>query len=150
LILARLARLVRVVKAGGKQFTRLVQQLGRVGVVFTVITITCAYVAYSVEKATNPLFNSFGTSVWWAFVTVTTVGYGDVYPITTAGRITGVVLMFAGVALIGVLAGSLASFFGFGTTEAEAADGAVVPAATLDARLLELEDAIAAVRRELC
>jgi voltage-gated potassium channel len=149
LILARLARFVRVVKAGGKQFRRLVQQLGRVGVVFAVITITCAYVAYSVEKATNPLFNSFGTSVWWAVVTVTTVGYGDVYPITTAGRITGVVLMFAGVALIGVLAGSLASFFGFGATEAETADGAVAPAATLDARLVELEDAIAAVRREL-
>ena len=158
LVLARLARLVRVVKAGGKQLTELVKQLGRVGVVLTVIIITCSYVAYSAEKATNPLFNSFGTSVWWAIVTLTTVGYGDVYPITTAGRITGVVLMFSGVALIGVLAGTLATFFGFGTTsdDGDVTDASASEISTtadaghvLEARLVELEQAIAAVRRQL-
>jgi len=157
LMLARLARLVRVVKAGGKQFTQLAKQLGSVGVVFSVIIVTCAYVAYSVEKATNPLFNSFGTSVWWAIVTVTTVGYGDVYPITTAGRITGVFLMFAGIALIGVLAGTLANFFGFGASEADTSDGSApatqtadaLPVEELEARLVELEAAIAAVRLQL-
>jgi voltage-gated potassium channel len=157
LVLARLARLVRVVKASGQQLTQLVKQLGRVGVVVVVIIFTCAYVAYSVERATNPLFNSFGTSVWWAVVTITTVGYGDVYPITTAGRLTGVVLMFSGLALFGVLAGTLATFFGFSEKEADTADEA--PSATsaadgsavedLELRLGELEDAIAAVRRQL-
>jgi voltage-gated potassium channel len=157
LVFARLARLVRVVKASGKQLTQLAKQLGRLGVVVAVIIFTCAYVAYSVEKATNPLFNSFGTSVWWAVVTITTVGYGDVYPITTAGRLTGVVLMFAGLALFGVLAGTLASFFGFGQAETEstndatkatsASDGASVE--VLEMRLVELEEAIAAVRRQL-
>jgi voltage-gated potassium channel len=126
-------------------------------VVVVVVIFTCAYVAYSVERATNPLFNSFGTSVWWAVVTITTVGYGDVYPITTAGRLTGVVLMFSGLALFGVLAGTLATFFGFGEKEADTADEA--PSATsaadgpavvvLESRLGELEDAIAAVRRQL-
>jgi voltage-gated potassium channel len=155
LTLARLARLVRVIKAGGRQLTRLARQLGRVGVVLVIIVLTCAYVAYSAERATNPLFDSFGTSVWWAIVTITTVGYGDVYPITTAGRITGVVLMFAGVALIGVLAGTLASFFGFGTdTPSPAAPSATVPSEAssveeLEARLVDLEQAIAAVRGEL-
>jgi voltage-gated potassium channel len=157
LILARLARLVRVVKAGGKQLTQLAKQLGRLGLVVLIVILTCAYVAYSVERATNPLFNSFGTSVWWAVVTITTVGYGDVYPITTAGRITGVVLMFSGLALFGVLAGTLASFFGFGgaapeTTddvppEASTGDGAA--AENLEARLADLEEAIAAVRRQM-
>ncbi len=154
LLLARLARLVRVIKAGGKQLTELMKQLGRVGVVLSIIVVTCAYVAYHAEKATNPLFNSFGTSVWWAIVTLTTVGYGDVYPITTAGRITGVVLMFSGVALIGVLAGTLASFFGFGdsgSTNPEETDTTETAPTdeTLEARLVELEQAIAAVRRQL-
>jgi voltage-gated potassium channel len=147
LTLARLARLVRVVKAGGRQLTELARQLGRVGVVLVIIVMTCAYVAYSAERATNPLFNSFGTSVWWAIVTITTVGYGDVYPITTA-------------ALIGVLAGTLASFFGFGgdtdrkpATDPEPSATPSVQGASsvedLEARLLDLERAIAAVRRGL-
>jgi voltage-gated potassium channel len=151
-VLARLARLVRVVKASGKQLTQLVKQLGRLGIVVAVIIVTCAYVAYSVERTTNPLFNSFGTSVWWAIVTITTVGYGDVYPITTAGRITGVVLMFSGLALFGVLAGTLASFFGFSDTNADATDEPQRqpdPEADLEARLDELEQAIAAVRSRL-
>lgn len=155
LILARLARLVRVAKAGGRKLTELAKQLGRVGVVVVVIVFACAYVAYSVERATNPLFNTFGTSLWWAVVTMTTVGYGDVYPITTAGRITGVILMFAGLGLLGVLAGTLASFFGFNEASAEPAEEipAAIPAdaspAELEARLGQLEEAIAAVRRTL-
>ncbi len=153
LLLARLARLVRVIKAGGKQITELAKQLGRVGVVLTIIVLTCAYTAYHAEKATNPLFNSFGTSVWWAIVTLTTVGYGDVYPITTAGRITGVVLMFSGVALIGVLAGTLASFFGFGSDSSSNTPATSTPTPTsdaeLEARLADLEQAIAAVRQQL-
>ena len=155
LILARLARLVRVAKAGGRQLAQLARQLGRVGVVVTIMILTCAYVAYSVEKATNPLFNSFGTSVWWAVVTITTVGYGDVYPITTAGRITGVLLMFSGVGLLGVLAGTLASFFGVSDAQAKTAAEAVTAGSTngssadLEARLGELEEAIAAVRRSM-
>jgi voltage-gated potassium channel len=157
LVLARLARLVRVVKASGQKLTQLAEQLGRVGVVVVVIVFTCAYVAYSVEKATNPLFNSFGTSVWWAVVTITTVGYGDVYPITTAGRIAGVVLMFSGLALLGVLAGTLATFFGFGETEADTTEEAASAASAVDGssveelelRLVELEHVISAVRGQL-
>jgi len=52
-----------------------------------------------------------GSAVWWVFVTMTTVGYGDKYPTTTVGRIAGVFVMFCGVALIGVLASFLSSFF---------------------------------------
>jgi voltage-gated potassium channel len=47
--------------------------------------------------------------LWWAVVTITTVGYGDTYPVTAAGRITGVFVMFAGVGIIGALASILAS-----------------------------------------
>jgi voltage-gated potassium channel len=95
--------------------------------------------------------------VWWATVTITTVGYGDIFPITTAGRVAGVVLMFSGLAVLGVLAGTLATFFGLGdddaTAEANEAGELSTASASSDAdlraRLDELERAIAAVRREL-
>lgn len=50
-------------------------------------------------------------ALWWAFVTMTTVGYGDVFPVTGEGRIVAVVLMIGGVGLFGVLSGLLASWF---------------------------------------
>jgi voltage-gated potassium channel len=50
-----------------------------------------------------------GDALWWSVVTITTVGYGDHYPVTTLGRLTGVYVMFAGVGIIGALASILAS-----------------------------------------
>jgi voltage-gated potassium channel len=53
---------------------------------------------------------TFGDSVWWAFVTITTVGYGDFYPVTTGGRLVAVMLMCGGVAVVGVVTATLASW----------------------------------------
>jgi voltage-gated potassium channel len=53
---------------------------------------------------------SFGRAVWWAFTTVTTVGYGDYVPVTPEGRIVAVGLMIGGVAIIGVITASFASW----------------------------------------
>jgi voltage-gated potassium channel len=50
-------------------------------------------------------------AVWYLYVTITTVGYGDRYPVTNAGRIIGVVVMTMGVGLFGTLTGFLANFF---------------------------------------
>ena len=60
-------------------------------------------------------------------MTITTVGYGNVVPVTVVGQLMAVVLMFSGVALLGVLAGTLASFFGFGDSDEHAEDAAQVP-----------------------
>ncbi|HMK08530.1 MAG TPA: ion transporter [Anaerolineales bacterium] len=64
-------------------------------------------------ESVNPDANltSAGDAVWWVFVTVTTVGYGDFYPTTLGGRTLGVMVMFGGIALIGVLASFLSNFF---------------------------------------
>lgn len=53
----------------------------------------------------------FWTGIWWAFTTMTTVGYGDVYPTTIAGRIVGIILMVVGVGVFGMFTAVLASYF---------------------------------------
>lgn len=58
--------------------------------------IACASLLYSIEYGINPQITGFGDCLWWAFATITTVGYGDITPITLAGRIVAVVLMMTG------------------------------------------------------
>lgn len=53
---------------------------------------------------------NFGDAIWWAFVTITTVGYGDFYPVTAGGRLIAVLLMCGGVAVVGVVTATLASW----------------------------------------
>jgi voltage-gated potassium channel len=106
----RLARLSRVLMAT-RSARRLFATLGRVAIVAAgVMFISCA-VAYYAEHPDNPGFATYGDALWWGIVTLTTVGYGDITPDTTAGRFCGVVIMITGIAVLGVLAGSLASFF---------------------------------------
>lgn len=50
-------------------------------------------------------------AVWWSIVTITTIGYGDFYPVTTMGRIVSVFLMVGGISLFGIFTGSIASWF---------------------------------------
>ena len=65
------------------------------------------YFVESDAKGTN--ITTIGDSLWWAVTTVTTVGYGDVYPVTAAGQVIATVVMLAGIALFGVLSANLAS-----------------------------------------
>jgi voltage-gated potassium channel len=53
---------------------------------------------------------NFGDAIWWAFVTITTVGYGDYYPVTIGGRVVAVLLMAGGVAVVGVVTATLSSW----------------------------------------
>ncbi|AGK97364.1 potassium channel family protein [Clostridium pasteurianum] len=54
---------------------------------------------------------SFTDSLWWSFVTVTTVGYGDISPSTTSGRIIAAILMLVGIGFLGILTGTISTFF---------------------------------------
>jgi voltage-gated potassium channel len=54
--------------------------------------------------------HTIGDAWWWACVTISTVGYGDLYPVTLEGRLVGIALMIGGVAVIGLVAGSMASW----------------------------------------
>jgi len=62
------------------------------GIVFVFGTST-----YLLEHGHNPQFGVLQDGLWWAFVTLTTVGYGDIYPITSAGRIVAVITMIFGI-----------------------------------------------------
>lgn len=64
--------------------------------------------------------NSLGKALWWSITTVTTVGYGDVYPVTNTGRIIAVLLMIGGISLVGVVTAALASWIIERVSEEEA------------------------------
>lgn len=110
LTLARIGRVVRVMIAT-KGLRRFAERLGKVAVVAGIVVVLASLAAYEAERATNPEFGSVGDALWWGIVTLTTVGYGDIVPITPAGRFAGIAIMFTGIAVLGVLAGSLASMF---------------------------------------
>jgi voltage-gated potassium channel len=63
------------------------------------------------EPADGSTIHSVSDALWWAFATVTTVGYGDEYPVTNGGRIVAMILMMVGVALVSVITGWLAKWF---------------------------------------
>ena len=77
----------------------------------TALTVFVAALAvYDAERSSGGPISTFGDAVWWAFETITTVGYGDYYPVTVTGRIVAVGLMVGGIALIGVVTATLASW----------------------------------------
>lgn len=92
------------------------------------------------EAGENESITSFGDAVWWAIVTGTTVGYGDVSPVTTEGRIIAVLLMLTGIGFIGVFTATVASFF----IEKEAEDSS----ADLAARLAAVEQKLDLLLRD--
>jgi len=63
------------------------------------------------EKAKGSNIHDYPDALWWAIVTVTTVGYGDRYPVTEGGRVVAAILMLVGIGLIGVLTATVASVF---------------------------------------
>jgi len=68
-----------------------------------------ALLVFMLEVDVNQDFSVFGDAVWWILVTMTTVGYGDKVPVTTGGRLIGVVIMFFGVALLSLFTATISS-----------------------------------------
>lgn len=112
-------RLVRVLR-GVRSIQRLVRVMfthqAHGGVVAVAVTMFLLVVLASVavllcEHAPASNIKTADDAVWWSVTTITTVGYGDRYPVTDAGRLVAMGLMFAGVGLFGALSGIIASKF---------------------------------------
>jgi voltage-gated potassium channel len=112
----RILRMLRAVKSIRRLFAIFAQQRTQSGVasVFTItfLVLSLATVGIlAVERTPEANIHSAEDAVWWSITTVTTVGYGDRYPVTTGGRFIAAALMFTGVGLFGTLSGVIASFF---------------------------------------
>ena len=152
-VLLRLARLARLLMAT-RGARRLIQRLGRVALAAGGVVVAGSLVAYHAEHPTNPGFATVGDSLWWGIVTLTTVGYGDIVPKTTTGRWAAVTIMVTGIAVLGLLAGSLASFFRLDndmpSVASPPADGAGRTAGTSsDAALQALAAEVSALRGQV-
>jgi voltage-gated potassium channel len=110
----RLLRLLAIVVATGRRAGGLVVQQVTLYVVCiaVVISMTSAVVVYNAERhAPDASIRTLGDAMWWALSTVTTVGYGDVYPVTVGGRFMAALLMITGIALVGTITAAVASWF---------------------------------------
>jgi voltage-gated potassium channel len=116
--LFRVVQLLRILRAikSLRMIWRLLFRNRAQGIVASAATATLLLVAFGaltmlMVEAPNPKssINTAEEALWWAFVTVTTVGYGDFYPVTTLGRIVAVMLMIGGVGLFGSFAAYIGS-----------------------------------------
>ncbi|HKC68637.1 MAG TPA: ion transporter [Bacteroidia bacterium] len=117
--LLRLIRLLRIVRTfrTTEQFIKHVYRNKAKGAFITVSIISFLLITFSsiailqFETAPNSNIKTAEDALWWSYTTFTTVGYGDMYPVTGEGRIIAVILMTGGVGLFGTFSGFIASWF---------------------------------------
>jgi len=119
----RIARLVRIFRAARifrmavffRKFYRLSKSfINTNGLIYVIyVTLGCILLGsvaiYFAES--DKTIDTFADAVWWSFVTATTVGYGDISPESGIGRIIAAILMLTGIGFIGMLTGTIATFF---------------------------------------
>ena len=145
--LARISRLARITRLFRTQSKREIvddvrRNRSQYAVVITltaamvVLVLASLFVLQFEANAPNGNIKTGGEAVWWAIVTITTVGYGDYYPVTAGGRIVGFFVMLAGIGIIGALASIFAAVLVSGGTDDDAPSS-------------EVRDELRAIRREL-
>jgi voltage-gated potassium channel len=117
----RLLRLLRLFKLGrysdslkalGNVFKEKKEELLITGFALTITLIFASSLMYFVENAVQPqAFSSIPAAMWWGIATLTTVGYGDIYPVTALGKLMGAVIAILGVGMFALPAGILSSGF---------------------------------------
>jgi len=115
----RLIRLLRIIRAI-RSMKELVHHFRKNRVESTVVSMVIIAVLLLIfssisilkaEDVPNGNIKTASDAVWWAFGTITTIGYGDLYPVTTSGRVVAAILIIFGVGLFGTLSGLVTSWF---------------------------------------
>lgn len=106
---------------------RIVLNMSAYAVLF--VYVTALSVLRAERGAPGANIENFGDAIWWAVVTIATVGYGDTYPVTVWGRVFATVLMAGGVAIIGTATATMVSYLGDIVTSVENSGGGSAPAA---------------------
>ncbi len=133
----RLLVLIKVMQRAGGDAIR-----GRVAVYAAASAVLFVYVASLAMLQTERFapganITNFGDALWWAITTVTTVGYGDTYPVTGTGQMIAALLMIGGISLIGVITATVASWIVERVSEEDSANRAATAA-----QMEELRDQI--------
>lgn len=149
----RVLRVIRAVRSLRALFAIVFHSRATGGVVTiaTIAFLTLSLASLGILVIERPLDGSIDTAedaLWWSLSTVTTVGYGDVYPVSGLGRAIAACLMVVGVGLFGTLSGAVASVF-VGRPAHEALVRSEPPGAALTAELASLRREIASLRAEL-
>jgi voltage-gated potassium channel len=158
--LARLSRLARITRLlRGQNRRQMVQDVVQhraqyaafitVLAAFLVLTVGSIVVLAAESLSPDANITTGGDALWWAFVTITTVGYGDFYPKTTVGRIGAAFVMVMGIGIIGSLASIMASLLVSPSPAATDDDDAGDAPADLERELVGLRGELAGVRTEL-
>jgi voltage-gated potassium channel len=113
----RILRVVRLAAFAGigsrkSRHSAHVRGVGYIVVITVALVIVLSAVVYDTERnAEGANIKTWPDALWWAASTASTVGYGDRFPVTPGGRMAALVLMISGIALLGVITASLATFF---------------------------------------
>ena len=112
--LLRMLRLVRATRGLANQISVLEYLAGDITIrslfiLWFSVTVLASVLFFFAESGRNPNVDSIVDAGWWALVTATTVGYGDIVPVTAAGRLAGIVMMLVGIATFSALAGLIGS-----------------------------------------
>lgn len=135
---ARLVRLFTTTDIRGRSM-QLLSRLGTLGIGLLIVSVFSALVVLQSEPPESG-FENIGDALWWSVVSFTTVGYGDLYPVTPNGRFAGLLMMLAGLAALGTISAVLADLFR-GTADEEADERAET--------IRELVDEVKALRTEV-
>ena len=132
--LLRLLILIKVMHRAGSDAIR-----GRVAFYAAGSATLLVYVAslamlQTERSAPDANITSFGDAIWWSITTVTTVGYGDTYPVTVTGRVIAGLLMIGGISLLGVITATVASWIVQRVAEEDSANRAATAAQIEDLR----------------
>jgi voltage-gated potassium channel len=145
----RIIRLLRAIRATHKVSSILFKDKLQTGVAsvtlnaFLLIMFCSIGILICEQQDPDANIKTAGDAIWWSVTTITTVGYGDKYPVTAEGRIVAMILMVSGIGLFGIFSGLAASFF-FGSKH----QGILHEENKILARLEKLEEKINKLKRE--